>query len=762
MRFNFRKISAIAVSALMTGMTMGAAAAANYPAPFVSGGTADVAIVYGTGSGVSDLDLVQAGKIEESLGTFVDGGEVTVEGGESFTLDKDSNHFNYNNALNAVFADLDDENMDFLADGDYDDGSIDTTFTQNINLSAKTLTLFADSNYNDKEPTLGFKWNNGDNLLNYNIEFDDTIPFADLEDTDMPLMGNTYYVLDTTSTSIELLDSAEKVILTEGDSVVVGDKTVSIEFIDSDEVKLNVDGYVTDKLMDHGYEELDDGSYIVANEVMYNSKDSGISSVELSIGKGKLSLVSGEDIELNDVDVDGLVVTLTTNTTAGFLDQVNVAWNSDEESFLTEEDALTMPLFEQVKLVLGGMAFPEEPEEITLENGESMTLNMGNYNLPLFWFDDAVHVTGAGYLGEEDYQLVTATGDLTANYTAGNQNTTALSGGMDLIEGNRFLVTSLDTDLSDIDTLYYEVSNINLDGADMLVELSDLIGTKDITFDALTDTSDQGDVTVSVVQINDTRAYLKFAATSGTINYNTAVSDKGMEVTLPAKNGTSPATNNFVTGVALTFTEANKDDDLGKGMPFTVTVKNTSNAKLHASTTNVTTLEDAADVFIGYVPSDLASKITHDQVGDEYEFTVDYYGKEVTADVIVVAGAATISSGSNVLGNIKVKDTEVASVADKNLIVVGGSCINTAAAALVGGAKCGAAWTAATGVGAGQFLIKGYATSDLTDEGKVALLVAGYDAADTVKATTYLTNKEVDTSKAYKGTTSTEVAVVID
>jgi hypothetical protein len=79
---------------------------------------------------------------------------------------------------------------------------------------------------------------------------------------------------------------------------------------------------------------------------------------------------------------------------------------------------------------------------------------------------------------------------------------------------------------------------------------------------------------------------------------------------------------------------------------------------------------------------------------------------------------------------------------------------------LVGGAKCGAAWTTATGIGTGQFLIKGYATSTLTSG--VALLVAGYDAEDTVKATTYLTNKVVDTSKTYQGTTTTETAVVID
>ncbi|MBU4116459.1 MAG: hypothetical protein KKG94_01810, partial [Nanoarchaeota archaeon] len=64
MKFNFRKISAIGASALLTGMTLGVAAAANYPAPFVVGGSADVAVVYGTGAGVSTLDLIQAGNIQ--------------------------------------------------------------------------------------------------------------------------------------------------------------------------------------------------------------------------------------------------------------------------------------------------------------------------------------------------------------------------------------------------------------------------------------------------------------------------------------------------------------------------------------------------------------------------------------------------------------------------------------------------------------------------------------------------------------------------
>ena len=82
------------------------------------------------------------------------------------------------------------------------------------------------------------------------------------------------------------------------------------------------------------------------------------------------------------------------------------------------------------------------------------------------------------------------------------------------------------------------------------------------------------------------------------------------------------------------------------------------------------------------------------------------------------------------------------------------SCINSAAAALVGGAHCGAAWTTATGVGTGQFLIKAYTSGIASND--FALLVAGYEATDTTNAATYLRTKaNFDTSVGGIGTTST-------
>ena len=88
MKFNFRKIAAVTGSILMAGMTAGVAAAANFPVPFVDNGVADVAIVYGTGSGVSSLDMVQAGNIQTTLGDAMPStGTTTVVDGDSFQFE---------------------------------------------------------------------------------------------------------------------------------------------------------------------------------------------------------------------------------------------------------------------------------------------------------------------------------------------------------------------------------------------------------------------------------------------------------------------------------------------------------------------------------------------------------------------------------------------------------------------------------------------------------------------------------------------------
>jgi hypothetical protein len=149
---------------------------------------------------------------------------------------------------------------------------------------------------------------------------------------------------------------------------------------------------------------------------------------------------------------------------------------------------------------------------------------------------------------------------------------------------------------------------------------------------------------------------------------------------------------------------------------------------------------------------------------DNDKVEVFYPDNQMFADVLFTSAGAVVEAGSvaggtvKKLGSVSVSDAEVSSVSGKNLIVVGGSCVNSVAASLLGGALCGADFETKTTVGAGSFLIETFSR----DGGKVATLVAGYNADDTSNAAKYLTTKVVDTTvgKTYKGTSATTATLV--
>ena len=143
---------------------------------------------------------------------------------------------------------------------------------------------------------------------------------------------------------------------------------------------------------------------------------------------------------------------------------------------------------------------------------------------------------------------------------------------------------------------------------------------------------------------------------------------------------------------------------------------------------------------------------------DQKILTLSMPATQVYAQVYLGEASAVISGGAATsAGVMTVMDNAVSSVAGKNLVVVGGSAINSVAAELLGSAYREAAFTSATGVAAGEFLIQSFSRS-----GKTALLVAGYNAADTEKAVTYLLNNDVDTTVGtkLKGTSATEATLV--
>jgi hypothetical protein len=159
-----------------------------------------------------------------------------------------------------------------------------------------------------------------------------------------------------------------------------------------------------------------------------------------------------------------------------------------------------------------------------------------------------------------------------------------------------------------------------------------------------------------------------------------------------------------------------------------------------------------------------AISVTDQGDTDSYSATISYPDEQVYAQLYFGENAASIvggtSSGGSVvsLGNVYFTDSEASRFEGKNLIVIGGSCVNRLASDLLGGAGCGPSFTDKTGVGSGGFLIETFSRSN----DKVATLVAGYDMGDTRNAAKVLTTGSIDTTAGmkYRSTSATAVELV--
>ncbi|MFQ5532016.1 MAG: hypothetical protein ACE5ES_05355, partial [Candidatus Nanoarchaeia archaeon] len=182
MKFNFKKISAIGSSVLLAGMSVAAPiAAANYPAPFVVGGSANVAIVYGTGPGA--MDSAATANVGSDLQSYLSGGTSgttsTVSGGDSLLLAKSSDNLNIGNTWGVFTGSVTEDDLStLLADGTYvADDNDEFDYEQKITLGAPTLTHFRDSDYETligasvKTPAVGFKLTSNTFVMNYTLDF---------------------------------------------------------------------------------------------------------------------------------------------------------------------------------------------------------------------------------------------------------------------------------------------------------------------------------------------------------------------------------------------------------------------------------------------------------------------------------------------------------------------------------------------------------------------------------------------------------------
>jgi hypothetical protein len=737
MKFSFKKIASVAASAAMLASTVGFAAAAAL-SPFDN----NTAVVYGENA--AEVDMANAINLQNHLAgePAEDSGETTVSG-DSVKFEKSSTKFHLGDTITAVFPNtLDDDDMpNLLAEGEYtDDDNDEFEYKQQIEMEALQLVMFEDAKYIRDEPSIGIVIDNNADILTYTLDFSDQPLWADLETTDMPLMGKMYYVLEASDANQELtlLDSAVDTTLSEGESKTLSvdgtSYSVEIAFIGGDDVKLEVNGEVTNALQAGETYKLSDDSYVGIKEILTQDYAGGQKTVEFSIGAGKLKLDSGNEVELNDETVDGVTVTITGDTN---LEQIDIAWAADGKSFVTETSELVMPGFETLKLAFTGLEYPEEEHTLVDPDGDDtiqLTVELEDTDavIPIL-FSNTTDWVAVG--DDEDLVVGTADDDGPLTYVEDEMDYFIVSytDGGDTATSHLVRISKWDDDDS-------------VDVADHKVDLQHMVNGNWVALASNVETGetfDVGDATVTLAEANATtdNETAIFTGTADEVMFDILYTKEGLQIDLPIPGDLGAGTTEF----DLVVTEEDEDDQIGGGETFTVVLAITDAGETTVEV-GVSDIEnedvgfeemDDTDVYRSFMYGALATELLWDKSDAGAEsLDIVYHGAEVAAGVYLTSAEVVVTPGSVGTGGQVdlMKDSEVTEGLDKHLVVVGGSCVNTVAAQILGSDAplCAADFTAATQVGPGGYLIK--VVESPVNADRRAMLVAGYNAPDTTNA----------------------------
>ena len=866
----FKKAMTVLGSALMIGATVGMAAAASYPAPFVQSGSADVAIVYGSNAAVSDA--AQAGILQGNLATALaaataTGGSsttATVTGGDAVSLDSGSTKIWLNTSLNTAKTTLTKTDLPKVL-GDYTfSGNVDSKITSTITLGSTNKVTFAKQPSSNDDPVIGIALNTNKGAPLYNTTI--TMPAINFTSSDstgetIHLYGKDFVVSTaSTNSSLVLFSSAQESTLSLGGSnptsstvVTIGGTQYTVELVTGSDTTATIAVNGESKEVTEGSSKKIGGIDVAIKSVTSSAAINTVVAT-LLIGSNKLTFNDASQVLVGSEDnpIDGTYVTYSAGTGTHALTSLDIAVyapDSSSDAILTGE-SLTDPVFGSFKVAFSGLSSPLDDAnrdiiKIDKSGDKGMTLTMTDSALNTKTFDFVYNISTGPVLGDsntyrvalqeyanlsennytvvgnEDYgHLVQVT--RIYNFTGTDYSKDSVTF-KDIISGETYSMeaTAEGTGRVTIDGRQYTVTyggSGDTGTLKMKYPTSDSTSTQYVVFPtietkngALVQLYEPQTLTFSGNAIGfnlpdgdgyTTALFTFTGATNSTAvnwtasgagstailsNQNEATSVRGTRLTVGQlayhvnMTGTNtstitllnPSTGINVTTPALVVFEAKNDSSNYNAI---VTDVESNPAGTSSDPVGVSDTYYTSAFFTAALQSDsditqevdlYGTLVTEDSnTASQKIATISYPKGQVYANVFIAESGASISGGTSTggavteLGNVIIEDSEVTSVSNKNLIVVGGSCINTVAADLLGSTTpvCSDSFTTLTGVSAGGYLIQSFERTG----GKVALLVAGYNAADTVKAVTYLTNNAVMTEagKKYTGTSATEASLV--
>lgn len=744
-----KKLAAMSAGALMLGATLTGALAynlADYPAPFVKNGVLDnTVLVVGAKAATSDvvgaIDVAAALQAEAVTSVPIEGGLAEATVTEGVKIEKSGTKYIYGATLGSVqTAALDDTDLPvMLKEEDFKDtkGANKGTETYQQSLMLNTATdsgSFLFDQPDDMDAGSYVEILKGDDIYEYTLEFDAPVEYdvdaasADLEGNAIKIQGNTYTITEAKLDTNDVLDYLK---LVAGDSTVwlaqdqpytVGEHTVTVVNVDEngESCGVNVDGETL--WIDEGStEELGGMSIGVIDVKVVHAKDYDQDTCELTLGSNELILEQDEPVKVNNVEMQGSNVDFDVDGVAnndgefeGFMITYEAGQEDDDVNLLNSDDiflapggAWTDPVFGNFKIVYAGVA--EKTEDLKFKStGDDATLTFTNNEgdeVVIPWHYDGTSM----FLGHDDEEPLMVFGD----------DTTSLGFTLTDVEGVRLLYST-----SGDEVHVLEITDLDCNSAPFKIEIEDLTAGGSST-ETLTNcdgaTTDSISLPVGDLDLVIDDTYVEFVNTAGKGDGLYETKYEGY-VTLPnssfefeEKDGDETAAETVT--VTLAYDEADDEkieiSDIAFGVGTLSWEDETDgNDEVQAAITekgSLLTYDDEDDLWL-------------DMTHPEEDVYAEVFVAPVKGEVISGGSSATADKVNPFAVGLAVLDEQAESMT-KNMIVVGGPCANTVAFGLLNPTNC------ADGFEEGKAMLKFF-----DRKGKAALLVAGYDAQDTVNA----------------------------
>jgi len=755
----FKKILATVGSVLMLSSVIGGAFAAGLPTTLKADNTV---IVQGTGS--NDANAIST--LQTELAKSATQGAVSVSG-ESFQIKAPGTDLTYDDALKSVRDKLTSSNLpSVLAKGKIRSGSSTVDYTQELNLGSHAVAfgdLEDEENYvinsnlaEDVRPVLYLNQGVGE-AWNLVVKFDQPFNATGVRDGEkLVIAGKEFTVAKDLTTNLILYASAQTEVIgvDSTKTVNVGGESYVIEVqganTDQNEATISINGK-TFQVKAGDTEYVDDQKFYV-NRIFMQTVPTPTASVEIFVGAEELDLGTvnnGFDtVKLNDEDVDGMEVSINAATDLTKINSLTFAFTpsgldleTDEANYLEMGESISDPIFGTINLVFGGssMDLKDSEKEVVsfTRTGQTLSVELTNRDGNKYTIKPIKDNKGGSLDWDSIYR--------------GLDNTSIAKNDIVLVQEGL-------TEKSYITRVLKASYSTN---GDEITFKDESTGdtTKRKSGDQLL-TSDAIVCQVSIVENGGNSSEWTVSTGSDWYLVNKSSGD--------CNSGTVTKTN-FFYSIDSFYTENNAKVtlDYASSNPTSITVREQYDKAIDFT---IDLIADSSTSSKGEFKISLDQTNLHggsDDEGDNAYYLSEFGtyaesdtdkdakttlyipSEEVTYDVTI---ASEVSSTPAEAGKLIVADTDAAKMSGKNLIVVGGSAINSVAADYLGfnGPTFGEAFTEKTGVSAGEYLIQSFDK----DDGKVAIVVAGYNAADTENGAKYLALKDYVVGKKYKGTTA--------